>query len=714
MAQGRLAVFARKAEREGARAAFGELLAAAEAERLGKVDAEIARLKSPADVRRWQGKVRRDLCAILGEFPRRTPLRPQRTGRIDRRGVTIEKIIIESRPRCYLTANLYVPTDAPLPAPGVLVPCGHAKLGKGYALYRDAGLGLALKGYVAMVFDPTGQGERSECFDPRTGRHWVHREVPQHHYTGKPLFLTGLTLAGWRTWDGIRCLDYLCSRPEVDASRIGVMGNSGGGAMTMLISAVDERVTACAASHPGGSLENTHLRGRRPPDRLLYSLLAPRPCRIIVGDASGETRHLDKLNILKPFYAASGCLDRLELVWVDGKHDLKTPKRVASYEWLNRWLGRETEPSDEPAIRTVSEKALFCTGTGQVLGSITDAETMQTLNAKRARKLSPKRTLPTTRAALTKSLAALRRAVTRRIGFVRSSAPLSAAPRGRVRGVPGVVIEKLVFQGEPGLPVPALLFLPTRCAPDAPAVVHAAETGKPNSLDPAPLPLRLAQKGFPTLSIDVRDTGETSVCDVDDSDTWPTRTRNWRNFNGSRWTHDELAIRALSIGRSRTGMRTLDLLRALDLVTGRRDLAGRRVALVGEGRGGVWALIAAALDRRVDAVAAVRTLGSYRLLTDRAEYNQFEHFWEPGALLDYDLPDLPALAAPRPAWVLDPVDQMSRRLGAAQAKKLFRFARGVYALRGRPQALSVHHTGGTSGSVACTLGQLLAQLSLPR
>mgnify|MGYP001126842954 CR=1 FL=1 len=151
MASTELRVFRNKKDRDRAAQAFDTFLRRHEAELDRELDAEIAKLKSPADVLRWQRKVRRNLAELLGEFPRRTPLRPQTVGRIERSDVTIEKVIIESQPLYYVTANLYLPATHPLPAPAVLVPCGHAKLGKGYRLYRDAGIGLARKGYVALV-----------------------------------------------------------------------------------------------------------------------------------------------------------------------------------------------------------------------------------------------------------------------------------------------------------------------------------------------------------------------------------------------------------------------------------------------------------------------------------------------------------------------------------------------------------------------------------
>jgi dienelactone hydrolase len=703
MKDGDLRVFKSKRSREIARRAFGDLLARLEKSRLARIDAEIARLRTPADVRRWQGRVRRDLHEILGEFPKRAPLRPRVVGRIRRRDVVVEKVVFESQPRYYVTANLYLPAGgAALPAPGVLIPCGHSAAGKTCPAYRDAGLCLARRGFVALVYDPTGQGERSECYDPATRRHIVHREVPQHHWTGKPTFLTGMTLAGYRTWDGLRALDYLCSRREVDAGRIGVLGNSGGGALTLLVTACDPRVTACVACHPGGSMENTHLRGRRPPDRRLYSLIAPRPCRIVVGDASGEeARHRIKLEIMKPFYRKFGCPDRLELVLVDGKHDLKTPKREAAYEWFARWLACPGIAVREKPFRSISQRRLLCTKTGQVQGSLGGA-TMFSLNRARAACIAPARKRPRSRKEAVRQRERLIRAVAARICYRGSSSPLRERTVRRGRGA-GVDVEVLVFESEPGMPVPALLLAPRGAGPGAPVVIHAAECGKPTSLRRSSLPLRLARRGCRVLSVDVRDAGETSLGPILDDDNWPEGSTDWRAFNGRRWAHDLLAIRALGVGRSRSAMRVLDVVRAIDLL-GRRGLLKRGGPfLVGEGRGGAWCLKAAALDRRAAGVCAVRVLGSYRMITDNHYYKQFEHFWVPGALADYDLPDLPALVAPRPVLVLDPVDQMSRRMPEKSARRLYGFARATFGALGNPRGLAVMRTAGSAASVVKAL-----------
>lgn len=698
-----LDVFTAQDEKAKAKAAFGLLLDRLEAEQDKLQDAEQSKLKTAADIRRWQLKQRRNLGELLGPFPERTPLRCKTTGVMERGRVRIEKLIFESRPRYYVTANLYVPLDVPLPAPGVVVTCGHVGAGKGCRMYREAAMGLALQGFVALIFDPTGEGERSECYDPDTGRHWVQREVSQHHWTGKPCFLTGTTLVGHRIWDGIRCLDLMCERQEVDSKRLAVMGNSGGGIMAMLITAADPRVVACAAGHPGGSCEGMHLRGTVMRDRVLLPLIAPRPCRIIVGDASGEAeRHGAKIKIMQPFYELLGCPERLELVLVNGVHDLKKPKREACYPWLARWLGMPEPKPTEPPMRTPSIRALWCTADGQVRSSL-GGETMQSLNRARAREVTARRKLPAGQgtAKIHADLNRFRQAMAQRIGFVGCDGPLQVRTVCTETVAKGT-IERLVLESEPGMPVPALFFNPVAPRSAAQVVVHVAENGKPGTLDSRSLPVRLWKAGIPVLSIDVRDTGETSIGPLDDPhDKLHQRARNRRNFSMARWRHDTLAIRAMGLGRTLSAMRVLDILKAVDLLKSRDDLRGLPIAVVGEGRGAIWALKAAALDSRIAAVVCLRMLASYRMLTDHPDYNQLHHFWVPGALLDYDLCELPALCAPRPVSILDPIDQMSEGLALSKANSLFHVAQGVYGQLGCGENLTITRDAGTASILAC-------------
>jgi dienelactone hydrolase len=302
-----LCVYQEAAQRQQARAMLGAYVTKALEPVAEARQRALAALTTPDAWRRRQQDVRQRLHEFLGDFGPRFSLDARTVSKLDRPDYVIEKVIFQSQPGYFCTANLYLPKRREFPRPGVLLTCGHAAEGKAYQLYHEACLGLVLKGYVVLALDPTGQGERSEYFDPTSGKPLVPLTVSQHHYLARPSWLVGRTLAGYRTWDAIRAVDYLVSRPEVDPEQIGATGNSGGGIMGLLITACDERVKVCAVDHPGGSCEQTFLTGQRLTEADILSLIPPRPCAIVVGRDSGEILgHQAKLDDMLPFYRGLG------------------------------------------------------------------------------------------------------------------------------------------------------------------------------------------------------------------------------------------------------------------------------------------------------------------------------------------------------------------------------------------------------------------------
>ncbi|MBU7004178.1 MAG: prolyl oligopeptidase family serine peptidase [Theionarchaea archaeon] len=193
----------------------------------------------------YQRKVKRAVSRAFGKRPKRTPLNPQITGILDRPGYKIEKIIFESRPDCLVTANLYIPRNVKAPAPGVISPCGHSGNGKALPLYQEYCQRLAASGFVVLIYDPYNQGERDQ-YHALDDREIVGGCCNAHNMMGKQLELLGEFFGMWRAWDGIRALDYLVSRPEVDGSRVGLTGNSGGGTMSEWLWAVEDRFAMVA------------------------------------------------------------------------------------------------------------------------------------------------------------------------------------------------------------------------------------------------------------------------------------------------------------------------------------------------------------------------------------------------------------------------------------------------------------------------------------
>src|SRR5437868_479650 len=184
----------------------------------------IARIGTMADLQKRQQYWRERMWTYMGGRPERTPLNARVVGALDRDGYRIEKIIFESRPGFYVTANLYLPAAGRGPYPAILFPLGHENGAKAHQAWQRMLAGLARRGFVALAWDPIGQGERVQMYDPDWHDSKVQASTVEHTIIGLQCLLTGTHIAQYTIWDGSRALDYLLSRPEVDAKRVGVTG----------------------------------------------------------------------------------------------------------------------------------------------------------------------------------------------------------------------------------------------------------------------------------------------------------------------------------------------------------------------------------------------------------------------------------------------------------------------------------------------------------
>ena len=160
------------------------------------------------------------------------------TGTVDFEGLRIEKLIIKSRENFSMTANLYLPKKTKDKLPAIAFFCGHGELGK--TDYLRSIVNFARQGVAVLALDPIHQGERFQFDVKKIGL------TSGHNLLNRQLIPLGETFAEWRAYDAIRGIDYLMTRREIDHSRIGVCGNSGGGTLTAFTGALDERVKAVA------------------------------------------------------------------------------------------------------------------------------------------------------------------------------------------------------------------------------------------------------------------------------------------------------------------------------------------------------------------------------------------------------------------------------------------------------------------------------------
>ena len=229
-----------------------------------KRSAALARLVSARAVRERQQWVRKTLIELIGGLPEKTPLNAQVTGGFQREGYRLERVVYESRPKFYVSANLYIPSTGRPPYPGVLFQLGHSGNGKAWDSYQRACQGLVRLGFLVLAFDPAGQGERV-YYPDSTGLQTRLKGGPdeEHTHPGKQMLLAGWTSTQLQLWDAIRSLDYLAAHPQVDATKLASTGQSGGATLTMLLSAVDDRLKTAAVF--SGNTENLACRNFLPP-----------------------------------------------------------------------------------------------------------------------------------------------------------------------------------------------------------------------------------------------------------------------------------------------------------------------------------------------------------------------------------------------------------------------------------------------------------------
>ena len=202
-------------------------------------------LRSRQDAEIYVKEVRDKIQQCFGPWPDKTPLNASVTGILERDTYKIEKVIFDSRPGFPVTANLYVPKGRQFPLPGIIGSCGHSDPGKSTPYNQSFAQGLARMGYIVLIFDPIGQGERLQYLTGELKpRHGIG--VMEHIYAGNQMILTGESFSSWRAWDGIRAIDYLLTRPEVDPNHIGMTGASGGGTMTTWVCGAEPRLTMAA------------------------------------------------------------------------------------------------------------------------------------------------------------------------------------------------------------------------------------------------------------------------------------------------------------------------------------------------------------------------------------------------------------------------------------------------------------------------------------
>lgn len=616
-------------------------------------NARLARLTSAEAIRHRQQWVRETFWKLVGGMPERTPLNVRTIGAFEREHYRVEKLIYESQPKLFVTANLYIPKSHRPPFPGVLFQMGHTPSGKAGSTYQRCCQGLVQLGYLVLGFDPMGQGERIYYPDDSGIRSRLGSPTAEHSQAGRQMLLAGGSATHMQTWDAVRSLDVLAAHPMVDPKRIGATGQSGGGTTTMFLAAVDDRIAAavvcsgntenvaCAGFIPPGSIDDAeqNFPGSGPLgfDRwdLLYPL-APKPLFVSVSDrdyfGTYSPRYIangwDEFRKLRRVYEVLGHGDRIAWGGTPLPHGLSYDTRLLVYAWFGRWLrGESVRVEVEPPTALEPDQTLWASSSGNVVASLASETPFSLTRARAPKTLQP---VP--------------------LHDLLGSKEASTGLRARVlKQVPssGCEIEAIEIPSASRVWVPAWLFRPKKGVPVRSVLVLLEPVGRNGNWQEGGLYQTLASEGHLVCAPDLRGVGDLT----------PELGRGAAAHARRAAGEEQWAWGSLVLGRPLLGQRVTDALAVTAAVRNHAGAAGLRLVLAARGKMTVVAQFAAALDTRIAALYLSGGLLSFRNLVETENYTHPFANFIPGILRHTDLPDLERPKSLLLAGVVDAADR---------------------------------------------------------
>lgn len=589
----------------------------------------LAAIRTRKQAEAYRDDVSDKIATCFGKFPRKTHLKAEVIGTLDFPKFRIEKVVFSSRPGLLVTANLYLPKGLRGPAPALLGNPGHEQNGKANEGNQAYAQEMVQSGFVVLVFDPLAQGERDQ-YPGLPKDHILRNNSAQAHSTlGQQLQLTGGFLGTWMVWDGMRALDYLLSRPEVDPGRIATTGSSGGGCLSTYLWALERRISATAPScwvnsflaiienEVGGDAEQL------PPGALekglehgdFFLARVPEPA-LIIGqkhDFFDRRSFLETSAEVSRIYRLFGAEDQFGHFMGGSTHDYTPEARNAMRRFLCRHFA--VTPPKKFSLSYQQEEKLLVVPGGNVVRH----------GGRLARELFHEGLVVPEKSW---SVADLRKAIRRVLHLPARKAGPVAYRNLRGDWLPGdQLFGRYALATEPRYEailrkvIAPAIGLIQALSVEKEVLLYLPHWSCHHDFIRVPAAKKLLDQ-LPVYAVEVRGLGESMCRDKPDGE-----VHFWMDYLAHSF--DEL------LGRSLLGRRVFDLLRTCDLLA---QEGASRIRLVGRGQGALIAAFAAALDPRIISAELHEAPHSFAEWLDADTLDWSVANCPPGVLRIFDLP----------------------------------------------------------------------------
>ena len=631
-------------------------------------NAALSKLHTAEEWTRHAENIRRSMAAWAGDFPERTPLNARVTGRIERQGYVLEKILFESRPGFLVSANLYLPKGAGERCPAVLNVIGHSPAGKATDKVQRRSIAQAQKGFVALTIDAIGQGER------QIREYATYGKPPgnAHQILGRQAFLVGTHVFNFMAWDVIRAVDYLVSRPEVDPVRIACTGCSGGGMMTTYILPFEPRITvAIPACNPTTWSHRVHANLATDHEQVFPSAFAagidprgdplfchvPKPLLINAtsNDNLNPTAGVWELNgWLEKAYASHHEPERFKTTMVEAPHGYNLEQREIAYAWMLKWLGGDEDDFREGDFPIEAESDTWCTSEGNIyVGQ--DSRQPHELILDYLHDHRPSWPHVNTQQKLVQHRTRLKSLIGPVLGLP-DRTPLPEVTERARKSSGKLRLTPIVITPEEGIVLPGLWIESGDEPGQGPVILYVHDRGKANLAD-EPLVERLVlSEGFRILAVDLRGMGETAP-----------------GLEGKFW--DFLA------GRPIFAQRVADIRSVLRWLS---ETQAGSVQIWAQGVSATCASIAAAMDENVSGLVLEEPLLSFENVVTVDVPTYRNDILVPGILERFDLPQVYQAGFPRRVTLINPLRGDQRPASGGEITAAYQHVSKTYEALGQP------------------------------